>query len=180
MAGIISQVTGWLGLSDEAEAVPSRPATSTVGEQRPAARVTQMRPRRGVSDVNEIYTIEPRSYEDAKEVAANYRLGIPVIVNMGDMSEVDSRRMLDFMLGLKEGLEGHMKRVTLKVYLLTPNHVAVNNEDDEDGEATDDLLVRPQSRIYRHGPDCTSYLLAASGLFLCPDWSLHRRPSAVF
>jgi FtsZ-interacting cell division protein YlmF len=36
-----------------------------------------------------------------------------------------------------------MKRVTLKVYLLTPNHVAVNNEDDEDGEATDDLLVRP-------------------------------------
>ena len=102
-----------------------------------------MRPRRGVSDVNEIYTIEPRSYEDAKEVAANYRLGIPVIVNMGDMSEVDSRRMLDFMLGLKEGLEGHMKRVTLKVYLLTPNHVAVNNEDDEDGEVTDDLLVRP-------------------------------------
>jgi len=143
MAGIISQVTGWLGLSDEVEAVPSRPASSTVGEQRPAARVTQMRPRRGVSDVNEIYTIEPKSYEDAKEVAANYRLGIPVIVNMGDMSEVDSRRMLDFMLGLKEGLEGHMKRVTLKVYLLTPNHVAVNNEDDEDGEATDDLLVRP-------------------------------------
>ena len=128
MAGIISQVTGWLGLSDEVEAVPSRPATSTVGEQRPAARVTQMRPRRGVSDVNEIYTIEPRSYEDAKEVAANYRLGIPVIVNMGDMSEADSKRMLDFMLGLKEGLEGHLKRVTSKVFLLTPATVSVNDE----------------------------------------------------
>ena len=142
MAGIISQVTGWLGLSDEVEAVPSRPATSTVGEQRPAARVTQMRPRRGVSDVNEIYTIEPRSYEDAKEVAANYRLGIPVIVNMGDMSEADSKRMLDFMLGLKEGLEGHMKRVTPKVFLLTPNHVLVNDEEEAEAQ-TDDLLVRP-------------------------------------
>ena len=143
MAGIFSQVGGWLGLNDDVEAVPSRPAAATVGEQRPIARVTQMRPRRGATDVNEIYTIEPRSYEDAKEVAANYRLGIPVIVNMGDMSEVDSRRMLDFMLGLKEGLEGHMKRVTLKVYLLTPNHVAVNNEDDENTEGSDDLLVRP-------------------------------------
>jgi cell division inhibitor SepF len=61
---------------------------------------------------------------------------------MGEMSELDSRRMLDFMLGLKEGLEGHLKRVTPKVFLLSPSHVAVNNEDDET-EATDDLLVRP-------------------------------------
>jgi cell division inhibitor SepF len=105
--------------------------------------VTPIRPRRGASDVNEIYTIEPKTYEEAPEVAANYRLGIPVIVNMGGMSEVDSKRMLDFMLGLKEGLEGHMKRVTPKVFLLTPNHVAVNNDEDEAPEGQDDLLVRP-------------------------------------
>jgi cell division inhibitor SepF len=61
---------------------------------------------------------------------------------MGEMSELDSRRMLDFMLGLKEGLEGHLKRVTPKVFLLSPNHVSVNNEDDET-ESNDDLLVRP-------------------------------------
>jgi cell division inhibitor SepF len=47
------------------------------------------------------------------------------------------------MLGLKEGLEGHMKRVTPKVFLLTPNHVAVNNDEDEAPEGQDDLLVRP-------------------------------------
>ena len=142
MAGLISQVSGWLGLADEAEALPPRPVSSTAAESRPVARVAPMRPRRGVSEVNEIYTIEPRSYAEAPEVAANFRLGIPVIVNMGEMSELDSRRMLDFMLGLKEGLEGHLKRVTPKVFLLSPNHVAVNNEDDET-EATDDLLVRP-------------------------------------
>lgn len=142
MAGLISQVSGWLGLADEGEALPPRPAASNAGEARPVARVAPMRPRRGVTEVNEIYTIEPRTYAEAPEVAANYRLGIPVIVNMGDMSELDSRRMLDFMLGLKEGLEGHLKRVTPKVFLLTPNHVAVNNEDDET-EPTDDLIVRP-------------------------------------
>ena len=142
MAGLISQVSGWLGLADEGEALPPRPVATSAGESRPVARVATMRPRRGVSEVTEIYTIEPRSYAEAPEVAANYRLGIPVIVNMGEMSELDSRRMLDFMLGLKEGLEGHLKRVTPKVFLLSPSHVAVNNEDDE-AEPTDDLLVRP-------------------------------------
>lgn len=142
MAGLISQVSGWLGLADEADALPPRPVAAPAAESRPAARITPMRPRRGVAEVNEIYTIEPMSYSEAPEVAANYRLGIPVIVNMGGMSEVDSRRMLDFMLGLKEGLEGHLKRVTPKVFLLTPNHVAVNNEDDEQ-EHSDDLIVRP-------------------------------------
>lgn len=142
MAGLISQVSGWLGLADEGEALPPRPVATGPGEARPVARVAPMRPRRGVTEVNEIYTIEPRTYAEAPEVAANYRLGIPVIVNMGDMSELDSRRMLDFMLGLKEGLEGHLKRVTPKVFLLTPQHVAVNNEDDET-EQSDDLLVRP-------------------------------------
>jgi cell division inhibitor SepF len=142
MAGLISQVSGWLGLADEGEALPPRPVAAGTGEARPVARVAPMRPRRGVTEVNEIYTIEPRTYAEAPDVAANYRLGIPVIVNMGDMSELDSRRMLDFMLGLKEGLEGHLKRVTPKVFLLTPQHVAVNNEDDET-EQSDDLLVRP-------------------------------------
>jgi cell division inhibitor SepF len=142
MAGLISQVSGWLGLADEGEALPPRPVATSAGESRPVARVAPMRPRRGTTEVNEIYTIEPRTYAEAPEVAANYRLGIPVIVNMGDMSELDSRRMLDFMLGLKEGLEGHLKRVTPKVFLLTPNHVAVNNEDDET-EPSDDLIVRP-------------------------------------
>jgi cell division inhibitor SepF len=77
-------------------------------------------------------------------VAAHYRVGIPVIVNMGEMSEVESRRMLDFMLGLKEGLEGHMRRVTPKVFLLTPTHVAVNEEQAaESSSEVDELLVRP-------------------------------------
>lgn len=142
MAGLISQVSGWLGLAEEGDALPPRPVSSA-GDARPAARITPMRPRRGVSEVTEIYTIEPRSYVEAKEVAANYRLGIPVIVNMADMSELDSRRMLDFMLGLKEGLEGHLKRVTPKVFLLTPTHVAVNNEEDEDQHGSDDLIVQP-------------------------------------
>lgn len=143
MAGLFSQVSGWLGLADETESLPARPVAVPSSEQRAVTRVTPMRPRRGVSDISEIFTMEPRSYQEAPEVAENFRVGIPVIVNMSSMSEADSKRMLDFMLGLKEGLEGHLKRVTPKVFLLTPNHVAVNDEEQGQSEASDDLIVRP-------------------------------------
>lgn len=96
---------------------------------RPAAA----RPRRG-SEMSEIITLEPQTYADGKEVAAHYRQGVPVIVNIGGMSEADAKRMLDFMLGLKEALEGQIRRVTPKVFLLSPSHVEVN---DGEPEATD-------------------------------------------
>lgn len=142
MAGLLQRSMEFLGFAEESNELPTR-QESVASTARPA-RVIAPRPRRGSNDVAEIFTIEPKSYEEAPMVAAHYRVGIPVIVNMGEMSEVDSRRMLDFMLGLKEGLEGHMRRVTPKVFLLTPTHVAVNDEAPaEQANEVDELLVRP-------------------------------------
>jgi cell division inhibitor SepF len=142
MAGILQRSMEFLGFAEESNELPTR-QESVATTARPA-RVISPRPRRGSTDVAEIFTIEPKSYEEAPLVAAHYRVGIPVIVNMGEMSEVESRRMLDFMLGLKEGLEGHMRRVTPKVFLLTPTHVAVNEEQAaEESSEVDELLVRP-------------------------------------
>lgn len=99
------------------------------------------KPRRVAGDMSEIYTVEMSSFADCKEVSDNFRLGIPVIVNMGKLSESDAKNMRNYMLGLKEGLYGHLRRVTDKVWLLTPHSVAVNEE--ETAEPGDDLLVQP-------------------------------------
>jgi cell division inhibitor SepF len=105
-------------------------------------KVTVLRTRRSSVEGNEIYTVEPSSYEEARLVADHYRQDISVIVNMANMSEVDCRKMLDFMLGLKAGREGHIKRVTSKVFLLTPASVVVNDDADE-MLSEDDLLIQP-------------------------------------
>ena len=99
-------------------------------------RASAPRPRRS-SDMSEIVTLDPQSYADAKEVAANFRAGVPVIVNIGAMSESDAKRMLDFMIGLKEGLEGHLRRVTPKVFLLSPTNVAVTDADNDQDDPED-------------------------------------------
>ena len=112
------------------------------GSETPVAEAsTKPRPaaRRRSSDMSEIVTIDPQSYADGKDVAANFRQGVPVIVNIAALGEPEAKRMLDFMIGLKEGLEGSLKRVTPKVYLLTPAHVAISDSDSEE-ETTEDLM----------------------------------------
>lgn len=142
MAGIFSQVSGWLGFDEAAEQLPQRNSGSS--EQRAVRSVTPIRPRRATAVTSEIFTIEPKSYEESKEIAMHFREGVSVIVNIGHLSESDSRNLLHFMLGLKEGLEGNIRRVTPKVFLLTPGHVAVNDEESEDGsEIGDELIIRP-------------------------------------
>lgn len=134
--GMLKNALGFLGLSG-GSAAPESPVQAVASKPQ---RVTQLRPRRA-GDTSEIYTVLANSYEDSLEIAAKYRDGISVIVNMGAMSEADSKRMVDFLCGLKEGLEGNLRRVTPKVFLITPNNVGVN--DEEDPQASDDLLVRP-------------------------------------
>jgi cell division inhibitor SepF len=141
MAGIFSQVSGWLGFDEAAEQLPQRSAASS---ERAVRTVTPLRPRRSAAASSEIFTIEPASYNEAKEIAMHFRDGVSVIVNITNLSEIDSQHLLHFMAGLVAGLEGHIKRVTPKVYLLTPSHVAVNDEESEDQAGySDELLVRP-------------------------------------
>jgi len=95
--------------------------------------------RKSSGDMSDIYTIEAKEYADAKDIAEVFRQGVPVIVNIGDMSEADAKRILDFMLGLKAGLEGHLKRVTPKVFVLSPTNVNVNH-GEESSEEEEELL----------------------------------------
>jgi cell division inhibitor SepF len=124
--GIVNQVLGFFGFGS-----PEAPRAEGAVKTKAAPR-----PRRS-SDMSEIVTLDPQSYADAREVAAHYRNGVPVIVNIGAMSEADAKRMLDFMIGLKEGLEGGLRRVTSKVFLLSPHNVAVTDADSDESEQED-------------------------------------------
>jgi len=76
-------------------------------------------------DMNEILTVHPREYKDAQAIAESFRDGIPVIINLSQMSDADARRLIDFASGLSQGLYGRIERVTSKVFLLSPSHITV-------------------------------------------------------
>ena len=144
MSNPLKKTMVYLGLADE-ELEYEEPATAAAPASQPdvaapvknAAPVTPLRkapaPKQTpqVAEMNEILTVHPRQYRDAQVIAESFRDGIPVIINLSQMSEGDARRLIDFASGLSQGLYGKIERVTNKVFLLSPSHVIVSGENGE-------------------------------------------------
>ena len=146
MSNPLKKTMVYLGLADEEleyEAPAAAPAAPVAAAPAPAparggAPVTPLRKSSTpkvvapvASEMNEILTVHPRAYKDAKVIAENFREGIPVIINLSQMSEPEARRLVDFASGLSEGLYGKIERVTSKVFLLSPAHGAVSGDQGE-------------------------------------------------
>jgi cell division inhibitor SepF len=94
--------------------------------------------------VQQIDTQNPKSYAEAGQIADVLRDGISVIVNCESMTDSDKRRLVDFMAGLKAGLQAESKRVSDFVYLLAPYGVEIEGDADEVLEAEGDRnIIRP-------------------------------------
>lgn len=84
------------------------------------------RPPAVAADLRRIQTIKPRSYNDARVIGEAFREGVPVIMNLTEMSEADAKRLVDFSAGISFGLHGSIERVTTSVFLLSPAHVEIS------------------------------------------------------
>jgi len=137
MSNPLKKTMVYLGLADEEE-VYDEPAPQVNGRKpqaiEKAAPVTPLHRPTVVRQVapaaiSEILTVHPKQYRDAQVIAENFRDGIPVIINLSQMSDADARRLIDFASGLCYGLNGSMEKVAQGVYLLTPAGVSVSAED---------------------------------------------------
>ncbi|WGD36464.1 cell division protein SepF [Lysinibacter sp. HNR] len=89
------------------------------------------------STLNEILTVHPKQYRDAQIIAENFRDGVPVIINLSQMDDAEAKRLIDFASGLSQGLYGKIERVTNKVFLLSPSHIALSGEQDAVNDSGD-------------------------------------------
>ncbi len=103
--------------------------TAAVASATPAPITPASHPR--TADVSRIITVHPRTYNEARTIGEHFRDGVPVIMNLTEMEDVDAKRLVDFAAGLIFGLRGTIERVTSKVFLLSPQNVTVTAEDKE-------------------------------------------------
>jgi cell division inhibitor SepF len=154
MSNPLKKTMVYLGLADEEldydePAAEQKPAHETPRPQQQhqasevKAPVTPLRkapaPVRqpAPSELNEILTVHPKQYRDAQVIAESFRDGVPVIINLSQMSDADARRLIDFASGLSQGLYGKIERVTNKVFLLSPSHVSISGDQDAQPAETD-------------------------------------------
>ena len=140
MSNPLKKTMVYLGLADEEDTYEeTAPQPIARKQATPAAPVEKAAPvtplhrptvvrQPSVGPVSEILTVHPKQYRDAQLIAENFREGIPVIINLSQMSDADARRLIDFASGLSLGLYGRIERVTSKVFLLSPENIAVSGD----------------------------------------------------
>ena len=95
----------------------------------PGTAIRTPAPAPVVADPYRIITLHPRTYNEARQIGEEFRQGVPVIMNLTEMDDVDAKRLVDFAAGLVFGCHGAIERVTQKVFLLSPANVDVSAED---------------------------------------------------
>ncbi|WP_053383729.1 cell division protein SepF [Leucobacter celer] len=120
--------------ASSAKAESARPAAPQRASVTPLRRVTPTK-QPAQQPMNEILTVHPTEYKDAKVIAESFREGVPVIINLSRMGEGDAKRLIDFASGLTMGLHGRIERVTSKVFLLSPEHIEVGSEDSRENDS---------------------------------------------
>jgi cell division inhibitor SepF len=97
----------------------------------PRRRTTTLRPVEGngrAGDVT-VHLVIPKSFNDAQQIADQFKEHVPVIINLQGTDTELSKRLIDFASGLTYALEGGMQRIADKVFLLTPRNVEVSAEE---------------------------------------------------
>jgi cell division inhibitor SepF len=129
----LKKLGNFLGLTDDLE---SEELDRNSENQSPRIKVRESRGLQAVSDTavastpisNQIFTVNPRSYNEARAIGERYREGHTVLMNLTDMGEPEMKRLVDFASGLVFGHHGTIEKVTNKVFLLSPANVKVSNE----------------------------------------------------
>jgi cell division inhibitor SepF len=147
MSGAMRKMGVYLGLledsdryDDDFETFDEQAQTGPVARQASVANLSERRrpavatpvqsgPR--VAELSRITTLHPSTYNEARVIGENFREGIPVIMNLSEMSDADAKRLVDFSAGLVFAVHGSIERVTNKVFLLSPPNVAVAAEDKQ-------------------------------------------------
>ena len=99
-------------------------------QPRSATRQTRvLRPVENGRSGVQVHLVVPKSFNDAQQVADQFKDAIPVILNLQSTDTDLSKRLIDFASGLTYALDGGMQRIADKVFLLTPRNVEVSAEE---------------------------------------------------
>jgi len=147
MAGFWKKALIYLGLveeEDELEPLPPEhdaPSYETVRPIRPGVESSTVRriggiedrpgmaPSTGVAPRISLHVVEPRSFNDAKEIGDRLKVNSPVVMNLQHADPTLARRLVDFASGLTFMANGTIRPIGERIFLLTPPNVEVSAEE---------------------------------------------------
>jgi cell division inhibitor SepF len=117
---------------DDEPAAPRRGRIRSVDDtaEEPQPRRGRRRaPAGNGGGVASMHVVTPRSFNDAQQVADEFKRSKPVIINLQSTDRELSKRLIDFSSGMTYALGGGMQRISQGIFLLTPENVEVSAEE---------------------------------------------------
>ena len=74
----------------------------------------------------EMKVLKPKTFESVPQIADHLLNKITVVLNLEDAEADTSRRILDFLFGVAYSINGSLKKIATKAYVVTPNNVDVD------------------------------------------------------
>lgn len=93
-------------------------------------------PLRSTREKN-IYTLKPKSQEDAATAADSLKAGVAVIINLEEVDRSNAIRIIDFMSGVCYALEGHAMKLGDTIFLYTPPDFDISSDETDYAENPD-------------------------------------------
>ena len=106
-----------------------RAADDTAEEPMPRRGRRRRAPAGNGGGVSSMHVVTPRSFNDAQQVADEFKRSKPVIINLQATDRELSKRLIDFSSGMTYALGGGMQRIAQGIFLLTPQNVEVSAEE---------------------------------------------------
>jgi cell division inhibitor SepF len=127
--GVMNRFMNFLGLQEE-EDVDERERYIDQQEERETHGQEQRRNRGNIVSIHsqknvKVVLIEPRSYEEAQEIADHLRSRRPVVVNLQRVRSEQALRIVDFLSGTVYALSGSISKLGANIFLCTPDTVEI-------------------------------------------------------
>lgn len=90
------------------------------------------RPTQSAATGNMLKVVKPHNYDDGPAIAGYLMDGYTVVMNIEELERPAAMRLIDFLLGALEVLDGEFRRVTKTTLVLSPRSGEVTGEDREE------------------------------------------------
>lgn len=140
MMSVMNKFLNYLGLQDEDEAAAGRERGEAIDEQEEIETSPfELRKQSSKNNVVSIHSqknvrvvlAEPRTYDEAQEIADNLKSRRSVIVNLQRVRREQAVRIVDFLSGTVYALGGHISKIGPNIFLCTPDSVEITGTISE-------------------------------------------------
>ena len=124
--GMFSKLWSYFGLEEEEEVVErEEPRDEFYAQADPRRNKGQIVGLATAKQPSKMILSEPRTFDDAQEIADHLKARRPVLVNLQRVRQELAVRMVDFLSGTVYALNGSISKVGPGIFICTPDNVEI-------------------------------------------------------